>query len=69
VIGLPRAFALNRSFKGTRLVQAITHRGARRGLLLKLADGGRPIGSLPVVVVYASGLDHFVHGLTAGALT
>jgi multiple sugar transport system permease protein len=29
---------------------------------------GALIGSIPVVIVYAFSLDHFVHGLTAGAL-
>ena len=29
---------------------------------------GALIGSIPVVVVYAFSLDHFIHGLTAGAL-
>jgi multiple sugar transport system permease protein len=30
--------------------------------------GGALIGSIPVAVVYAFSLDHFIHGLTAGAL-
>jgi multiple sugar transport system permease protein len=29
---------------------------------------GALIGSIPVVVIYAFSLDHFIHGLTAGAL-
>ena len=29
---------------------------------------GALIGSIPVVIVYAFSLDHFIHGLTAGAL-
>jgi len=29
---------------------------------------GALIGAIPVAVIYAFSLDHFIHGLTAGAL-